>query len=294
MAYRWNEFGKLIKYNELAEYLDGREYLHTKYFHYTKLYIIESILKNNCFWLSCVDGFNDDIDKKQFGEAKQQKEYYSICFSTGINENLSLWYLYSGIDGKGGRIQMTKSVVKNLINNGDYYLYEFDEENKKLNESNPIKLKIGVDAELLFKDVIYYSEQNGKTSLKYNTMTNYKFEDLTSLKEKHNNFLKGLIWYCEKETRLVVHLIGDALKIVENNANKKYIVVLSFDDSLKKKISIDVGPEMNDLYELLSDSNYPSIKQKLLDSSKVKLSNYHGQIKMNICNKCEYRKESSN
>lgn len=293
MKYKWNEFGKLRNYSEIAEYLDGREYSHTKYFHYTKLDSIENILKNNSFWLSCIDGFNDLIDKKQFGDESQQKEYYSLCFSTGINENLSLWYLYGGINGKGGRIQMTKAVIKNLVKDGKYYLYEYDEKNKKLVGSSAIELTAGDNAEFLFKDVIYYSELGGKTSLKYNTMTNYKFEDLTFLKEKYNKFLKGLIWYYEKETRLVIHLKGNALEIIKDNTDKKYIVLLTFDDSLKKKINIDFGPETDDFNILLNNSNYPCIKQKFLDSSKVKLSNYHGQIEMNICGKCDFKNNSN-
>lgn len=290
MSYKWNEFGKLTKYAELDEYLDGREYSHTNYFHYTKLSNIESILSNNYFLLSCVDGFNDRIDKEQFGDEKKQKEYYSICFSTGVNENLSLWYLYGGISGKGGRIQMTKKAVEELIKKGKYYLYEYDENNKELVKSRPIELTDGINAEFLFKDIIYYSEQDERISLKYNNMTNYIFKDLPSLKEKHKKFLKGLIWYYEKETRFVVHLTGEALKLVKNNADKKYVVVLRFDDKFKKRMNIDVAPEINSLNDLLNNPDYPNIKQKLFDSSKVKLSNYHGQINMNLCDKCEYKK----
>lgn len=72
--------------------------------------------------ISCVAGFNDTCDSEQFGEA--QKYYYSLCFSTGIHENLALWYLYAGIGGQGVRISLTKTQIKKLIEESTYELRE--------------------------------------------------------------------------------------------------------------------------------------------------------------------------
>ena len=54
-----------------------------------------------------------NIVAKQFDEPKCN---YSLCFSTGVNENLALWYLYSGMNGKGGRIRFTSNKVKKVTN----------------------------------------------------------------------------------------------------------------------------------------------------------------------------------
>ena len=64
-----------------------------------------------------------------------------------------------------------------------------------------------------FQNVMYYGEnQHNGIDLKYNTMTNHAIPkaEWEQYKEKHIGFCKDLIWYYEKETRLVVELIGEA------------------------------------------------------------------------------------
>ena len=108
---KWNQFSKIKTIDELTGYMH-REYNHSNFFHYTKLCVIDSILEKNQIWASCVNGVNDLKDKIQFGDKVTQREYYTLCFSTGVHENLPLWYLYSGKDGKGGRIRFTSKMVK--------------------------------------------------------------------------------------------------------------------------------------------------------------------------------------
>ena len=122
--WKWNQFGELRTCHDLNTYLLNREYQHSNYFHYTKLDVVNSILKNREFWLSNVSEFNDTLDTEQFGP--NPVPYFSLCFSTGIHENLPLWYLYSGVDGRGARIQATKSSIKKLVQNGSYALWLFD------------------------------------------------------------------------------------------------------------------------------------------------------------------------
>ena len=66
----WKQFGELKTCYDLETYLDGREYDHGGYFHYTKLEIADSILRNREFWLSNVSGFNDTVDSRQFGKGE--------------------------------------------------------------------------------------------------------------------------------------------------------------------------------------------------------------------------------
>ena len=63
---KWKDFGKLNNCEQLDEYINARYPRDTQYCHYTSLKIINSILGNRQFWFSCVDGFNDENDKKQF------------------------------------------------------------------------------------------------------------------------------------------------------------------------------------------------------------------------------------
>ena len=77
----WNDFPELRTLDDLMAYFDNRAYTHGKYCHYTKISTIDKILKGSSFHLSCVSGFNDECDKRQFGDVQEQKYFYSLCLS---------------------------------------------------------------------------------------------------------------------------------------------------------------------------------------------------------------------
>lgn len=286
IMYDWNTFVQLKNANELNEYFDSREYKHNDYCHYTSLKVVNDILQENMLWLGNVNGFNDKKDSEQFDDEKNL--YYSFCFSTGVRENLSLWYMYAGMRGDGGRIRLTSNAVRTLIEKGTYRLYEYDSDNKKLIKEIAL-LNQNESMELIFKDVLYFrkSENSVNCDLKYNTMTNYniKNEELDKYIKRYKGFVKGLIWYYEKETRLLVKLIGKAKTLIENNKN--YIVTLNFDKDIRKKIKIDFAPEITN--ENLKDKiqNREALKEFVFESSRADLSKHSGEIEMGFCNKCD-------
>jgi len=103
----WNEFGKIESREKLDEYFDkNRPYGHGEYCYYTTKEIVNSILDKKQFWVGNVGNFNDK--KTQNNLVKKSRLFYGLCFSTGVNENLSLWYMYSGMSGKGARIRLSK------------------------------------------------------------------------------------------------------------------------------------------------------------------------------------------
>ena len=283
----WNKFGAVKNCKCLEIYLGGREYEHGQYCHYTSVKVADSILKNREFWISCVAGFNDTCDSAQFDEA--QKYYYSLCFSTGIHENLALWYLYAGIGGKGARISLTKTQIKKLIEESTYELQEKTSE--KASGEEPLKLVMELERNktmnVAFQDVMYYGEnQHNGIDLKYNTMTNHAIPkaEWEQYKEKHIGFCKDLIWYYEKETRLVVELIGEARR--EIDPNKDYVIVLKFSEEVKRKLQLMFAPETGKAdKDKLIDEN-AGIKQFVLDTSRVKLSDHAGKVKMDLCRNC--------
>ena len=288
----WHSFGKQKSYEDMVEYFRNREYEHSNYYHYTNLKVIDSILEKEEFWVSCVNGFNDKKDKEQFGDNITGKEYYSLCFSTGVNENLPLWYLYSGINGEGGRIRLTPGAVKQLIDNGEFTLYELKEENKKSLGKRIMSLKKCQTMELDFKDVIYIKEADDRVSMKYNNMTNYNFkindDEFNEIKNKWNHFIKGLIWFYEKETRLIVHLIGDAKKIVTQNKKVPYVVTISFknNNDVLRNLGVGFAPriEENRLENIFSEHTAIGNHKNL--NYNVKLSEYSGSVEIDFCSKC--------
>ena len=292
----WNDFGKLKSANELTEYLQ-REYEHSGYFHYTSLSTIDLILKNKTLWVSPVARLNDNLEKEQF--ENDIDLYFSLCFSTGIHENLPLWYLYSGIDGQGGKLSLSTSCVSKLIKNGLYSLSK--------NNTNEHILELTDDSfEVSFKDILYYSAPKKSTNyidLKYNTMTNHDsitVNDFEDFKKQYGPFIKSLIWFYEKETRLLVKLKGAAAEYVRKNTisdneSEYYVVKLSFADipNIDRSIKVGFAPEIDNLEKGIAE--YENIREFLYKSSRVSLSDYQGQISMRlrdrICKECSKNKE---
>lgn len=285
----WNKFGTLKNALDLEEYMQ-REYEHSGYYHYTTLQSIDNILGSKAFWLSSVQGFNDKKEIEFFGE--NANKYFSLCFSTGVNENLALWYLYSGVEGKGGRIKLTRTRIQKLIENSKYYLAtdkrDLDEPIELFEPFKPFELT-EKRYEYKFKDVIYFKDGEKRVDLKYNTMTNYNIskDEFEKYKDENLGFYKYLIWYYEKETRLLVKLKGDAENYVKKHpltGNEHYIVKMSFGDlnDVIKSLKIDLGPEFDDIEKI---KEYKNIYNFLMNTSNVSKSDYSGQIKMNLKNK---------
>lgn len=301
---KWADFPKITTNTELIEYFSwnddkySRAKNHEQYCHYTRLSALDSILQSKTIRLGCVTEFNDVVDKQQFGSIEEQILYYSLCFSTGKNENLPLWYLYSSMDGQGARIRMSKSTIAKLLENAQYALLKVDSSSKKVVKR--IELK-PTDIDVKFEDVLYYRVHEGtnKVDLKYNTMTNYSIpmDEFKIYQQVHTGFLKGLIWYYEKETRLLIKLRGAVADSIRNRVKDiergeiKYKIELSL-ETIYPKIIIDFGPEMDsldDCWHLTSGKEFNGIRDFIYSTSRTHLSSYKGTIKMNLCQKCDKR-----
>lgn len=280
--YKWRDFGKIEKGKALVDYLNGREWNHGSYCHYTKLDSINIILGSRTFRISNITRFNDIKDQEQF--LPNQKRFYSMCFSTGVNENLALWYMYAGMDGRGGRFMFTSRQIKRMLKNAVYTLCETDKDNKEKN--NPVLLVEGESMRVTFGDVIYRHEKGDKVELKYNTMTNYGLSKAEYKKAKAELFgrEKGIAWYYEKETRLIVEIIGDAAKSID--PAKHYFVEMTIPDDVYKAMKISLAPEISerDISKILND--YENIRKFVQSTSKLSFSEYSGSIEMNLCAKC--------
>ncbi len=283
--FKWYEFGKITDINDLNEYLDGKEFSHSSYSHYTSLKNIDSILKSKTFYLSSVAKFNDKLDSKQF---VNENKFYSLCFSTGVNENLALWYLYAGLDGCGGRITFTAKQIQKLIENAQFSLQEVD-------DGQPIGISLDLQknhtVKIQVKDVIYFKEKKQSVDLKYNTQTNYNISksDWEEFALKYKSFLKGLIWYYEKETRIIAELTGSILKKLEKN--KEYVIKMTIDDKIFKQMKIKLAPEITEETEDKVLSEYFYINKFMKKTSNISLSDNSGTIEMklkdNLCKNCK-------
>lgn len=272
------DFHTLDSSDGLIDYLDNRHFSHSEYFHYSSLENINSIIKNNEFWIGQVEYFNDNNDKDQF---KDQKRNFSLCFSSGINENLPLWYFYGGISGEGARISLTKAKFKKFYENAKFYLFPVSNKNNRT-EINRNEAKIEI------KDVLYFKENNGKIQLKYNNLTNYNLPpaEFSKLKKINNGFFKSIAWFYEKETRIHIQLNDEFAKIIKKG--EKYYIAMHYDD-LHKYAKVVLAPNITEEKEhklfFENENKYDAIKNLLFDSSRVQLSEYNGSVNFKLSDK---------
>lgn len=307
--FKWSDFPKLKDASELdyyiknrplsksdnAPYAGKRAFAHSNFYHYTKLESINKILSGNSFLLSKIGSSNDPMEKMA------DENVYCLCFSTGINENLPLWYLYSGIDGKGGRLGFSAAKIYKLVESGSYKLVEECKENaeNKTNYKEVCDLNKN-DIEVVLQDILYAKENERLCDLKYNTMTNHKItvEEFEKFKENNKCFIKSLIWYYEKETRLAVKLKEPIINKLSKD--REYKVKLSFDDlpEVKNNIKLTFAPQLyeenqlkmryeNWIIEYLKANDYGDTLNWILNTANFYPSEYLGQVEMKLCDKCE-------
>lgn len=198
------------------------------------------------------------------------------------------------MDGRGTRIRLSKSTILHLLSHAHFTLSANGKDAPKESE----ELTPGETMEWAFEDILYYRkhEKNGKVDLKYNTMTNYSVfsDEFDSYCQKHKGFCKGLIWFYEKETRLLVKLKGSAADSVIKKLEQikkgtvKYMVTLSL-ENVYSRLNIDFGPEivsLDDCWHTSTGDQMDGIRDFIYTTSHTHLSSYTGTIQMNLCKKC--------
>ena len=176
-------------------------YRHTKYFHYSDINAINGILNESKIRVSSMMFSNDKKEHNCFGE--ETYRYFQLCFSCGTGENLPLWFLYSGRNGHGARISFLKSNIKNWFgDNIDKIGLQLCE--VKTEKKTPIV--VGKDCTVEFRDVLYMEEENGKYRIKHggNLNNNVALEFAEKYKSQYRGFVKDIVWYYEKETRILI------------------------------------------------------------------------------------------
>lgn len=266
---KWTDFGKLETSEELERYLACRK--HEKYYHYTRVECADEIIKNMKFLISDVSALNDNVERKCFNHPKYR---FAASFSTGKNENLALWYLYSGMDGKGCRMEFTETTLYDILGS-DVFLEDSSGNSMKLIPDKTVKISFG--------DVVYYRyEKNGFCQIKYNTMMNVgkmPEAEFEKYKKKHKGFFKDVIWYYEKEFRIVFEILGEARDFADKFSNCR--ICLKFPEKLKHRIGIRLAPETS-----LSELKKKDLKALSEISDNISESDHKGKIKMNLCRKC--------
>ena len=203
---------------------------------------------------------------------------------------------------------MTKGAVRSLIENGRFCLCRSipKEQQDFLGPElgNDVELEPGNDMDLEFRDMVYVREPEGNEacSLKYNTMTNYQVpkEEFRKYQENHCGFCKGLIWYYEKETRLLARVKGEAKARLDEwrEADRdipdiSYRIELSFDEALMKRMKIMLAPNIREDEIAGILSGYVGIQSLLKLASPLQPSGYAGTVQFHLCKNCEKNRKEN-
>lgn len=271
-------FGELRSAEEFLSYYQNpdRALRHTAYFHYTKLKNIDEIMRSGQLRLtSLCKTANDTIEKKWYEE--KGKHLFSLCFSTGTSENLPLWYLYSGTDGRGARLGLTKSNFKKVFAEPQFSLAEVEASPPyDIITTTPLSKD---DYILEIHDILYIGKDTSHKNtyrIKHNTdvINGITHEVYEELKNQYSHFTKGLIWFYEKETRVQVKITNHSLL----KPDKNYCVVLDIEPYMPL-FSIRLAPEFN-REESIEIENCPGIQKYLF--KKIEHSDYAGEIEMRL------------
>lgn len=289
------KFNDILTAEQINSLIEEKAYSHTNYYHYSDLGAIQGILSGKKIYISSMCFSNDISEHSKF---KDTYRYFQLCFSTGTTENLPLWFLYSGINGKGARISLSKKSIKKWLDFGKMEMCLVrvtDDENNKNNKSIP--LKNNENCRIEFKDVIYRKKEYDKYRLKYNTQVNNNFpgSEMSKIEICNEGFLKDIIWFYEKETRLLIDVKQDIIdeSLFRDAKKAPYRIELTIPDECYKDIDVTLSPvydesnarELNDI--LLQDGFSKLGRAKLL-------SDYAGQIKIDLCKKCDRHGSNQN
>lgn len=281
------KFTELNSYDDLELYMEDREYKHTNYFHYSDIKGINGILENKKIWISSMMYSNDAKENDAFGD--ETYRYFQLCFSTGKSENLPLWFLYSGVNGNGARINFPKKSIKKLLDPSNLKIELVETASDK-----KIELWPNINCELSFRDILYRQHMEKQCRIIHNCISNFCIEEkaLKKYEENYRGFIKDPIWFYEKEARILVkvdaNLIDKSLfwkdQDLKNRKEKSpYRIDCQIPEDVYSEMDITLSPKYT-IDNASSIINEPGFKGLL--TNRI-MSEYQGQINIDLCKKCD-------
>ena len=209
---KWQErFGRAKSLAQIIDLVRQRPLSHRRYQIYTRIEILESILKNQKLWLrrSNSKELNDWREGSKFGTAETHKNFFLACFSHGCAEQASMWKMYGDpneervrITFSGGSIRAwQKSLHKREV-------FALQVKDGKVTEKE-IRLK-----EADIRDVVYMAVNQTETGREKKGSSVFCDEAFGFVRETGRDddlkiesatgWVKDYEWRCENETRVGV------------------------------------------------------------------------------------------
>ena len=201
----------------------ARDFSNSSFWYYTTLVTADKIMSGCSFWVSNLCDMND-IDELKLHE-QMKKKIFALCFCNSNTEKIPMWYLYSGIAGKGLSIGLTPGCMLDFLRSL-ISVKGIQEDDKQ------IDLSIGSDIELKF-GWVYYRKKREPNQVFYKNKW-YTLKDPYYF-EAENYFLKAYPWEYEKEFRIVF--------VNKTKIEFKRLIVF-IPNSIRQSMKLRLAPEI--------------------------------------------------
>lgn len=251
---------ELYSYNDLIKLDKATNLSKQSFWHYTTAETVKKILNGGTLQLSNLLSANDKHEKT----THNGNPLFVTCFCNSSSEKIPLWYLYSGIEGKGASIKFTPSVMLELIKsiNTATLLY---------GENGAITLTSNTDFTVKYGWIYYRVSSNPKE-------INYKNQWYVLMDSDTPNiescFIKDYPWEYEKEFRIVIEITN---KNIHRYINDKSKISIKLPELTIHKLEVKLAPEFN-----TSNIELEKYKNKLKELGISSVTSSDLAIKMNL------------
>ena len=182
---------ELKKCNNVDPSSKAKAFTDKTFWYYTSMETAVSILTSNNVWVRSINEMNDKSEAEL--HSTDGSRIHALCFCNSSTEKIPMWYLYSGMLGKGISIGFTPGNLLDLLKSLQT-VKGIDKETH-----NVFCLKKGEDFDLEL-GWIFYAVPSGR--IKYKGKW-FQLKDSLLSFTQGNYFVKDYPWEYEKEFRLV-------------------------------------------------------------------------------------------
>jgi hypothetical protein len=154
-----------IKKNNKEEYSKATEFSKQKFWYYSNEEGVKNIYNSKSIWVRSIDTMND-LDEINLHKNECENRF-ALCFCNNEEEEIPMWYLYSGILGTGMSIGIVPSDMLrliseiNIIHPVELQVGDSWEPNKN------IELKLHKDFDITYDWIYYYREIKDSKQIRY-------------------------------------------------------------------------------------------------------------------------------
>lgn len=210
--------------------------------------------KAHYFWVSNLESMNDKDEANLHSNDKER--VFALCFCNTKREGIPMWYMYSGIEGKGNRIRFTAGTMKKFISSINVVHPIIGNDNMKVDNSTEYIL--GKDFEIEYDWIYYIDTKKGK-----NTRTEYSKNDVFYRNKKYaltdeqvdfaeSYFVKKYPWNYEHEFRIVF--------IFKTKPECSGKIAVEINDSIWSSLFYMFGPESDTTSQSTNNQEKENIK----------------------------------